>query len=293
VTLALNWFPEAEHGGFFAAEVHGYFRDEGLDVEIQSGGPGAPVIQQLATGRCTLVVANADQVLLGRDQGAPIVAVMAAMQNSPHCIMVHRAAGIDSLLELRGVTLAVGAGKPFAKYLLHKLGAAQLNVVPYQGNVGLFLQRADVAQQAYVFSEPFVARQQGSDPQCLMLSEIGFNPYASVLVVHEQLIARDPELVRSVVRACVRGWQKYLEEPQRTNQRIQEQNAEMSAEILAYGAREIRELCVPRGMNIAQLGHMSAIRWKELATQLDEIELLDHPDTWQQAFDSRFVSESE
>ena len=69
VTLALNWFPEAEHGGFFAADVHGYFRDEGLDVEILSGGPGAPVIQQVATGRCTLAVANADQVLLGRDQG--------------------------------------------------------------------------------------------------------------------------------------------------------------------------------------------------------------------------------
>ena len=165
---------------------------------------------------------------------------MAALQNSPHCIMVHQAAGIDSLLKLHDLTLAVGSGKPFARYLLHKLGDAQLTVVPYQGNVGLFLQRADVAQQAYVFSEPFIARQQGGDPQCLMLSDIGFNPYASVLVVHEQLIAEDPDLVARVVRACVKGWRKYLEEPEPTNQRIQELNAEMSADILAYGAQEIR-----------------------------------------------------
>ena len=143
--------------------------------------------------------------------------------------MVHQAAGIDSLLKLRDLTLAVGSGKPFARYLLHKLGDAQLTVVPYQGNVGLFLQRADVAQQAYVFSEPFIARQQGGDPQCLMLSDIGFNPYASVLVVHEQLIAADPDLVARVVRACVQAaGSKYLEDPAPTNQHIQELNAEMS-----------------------------------------------------------------
>ena len=131
---------------------------------------------------------------------------MAAMQNSPHCIMVHRAAGIDSLLELRNVTLAVGSGKPFAKYLLHKLGDAQLNVVPTRAMWACSCNAQDVAQQAYVFSEPFVARQQGGDPQCLMLSDIGFNPYASVLVVHEQLIARDPELVgRSCGPACAAG----------------------------------------------------------------------------------------
>ena len=99
VTVLLNWFPEVEHGGFYAAEVHGYFAEEGLDVEIQPGGPGAPVIQQVASGRCDFAVANADQVLLGRDQGAPVVAVMAAMQDSPHCIMVHASSGIDSLLQ--------------------------------------------------------------------------------------------------------------------------------------------------------------------------------------------------
>jgi NitT/TauT family transport system substrate-binding protein len=293
VTLALNWFPEVEHGGFYAAQVHGFFRDEGLDVEILSGGPGAPVIQQVATGRCMLACSNADQVLLGRDQGAPVVAVMAAMQNSPHCIMVHRAAGIDSLQQLRGVTLAVGSGKPLAKYLLHKLGDAQLTIVPYQGNVGLFLQRPDVAQQAYVFSEPFVAQEQGGDPQCLLLSEIGFNPYASLLVVHQDLLDRDADLVARVVRASVRGWQQYLENPDRTNQHILQLNAELSPGMLAYGAREIRALCLPAGMPPSQLGGMSATRWEQLSAQLDEIDLLEHRDVWQQAFETRFVEREE
>ena len=62
VTLALNWFPEAEHGGYYAALVNGHYREEGLDVEIQPGGPGVPVIQNVATGRVMFGIANADQV---------------------------------------------------------------------------------------------------------------------------------------------------------------------------------------------------------------------------------------
>ena len=43
VSLMLNWYPEAEHGGFYAAKVHGIFDQFGLDVEIRPGGPAAPV----------------------------------------------------------------------------------------------------------------------------------------------------------------------------------------------------------------------------------------------------------
>lgn len=289
VTLALNWFPEAEHGGFYAALVHGYYDEEGLDVTILPGGPGAPVIQQVATGRVDFAVANADQVLLGRDQGAPVVAVMTAMQDSPRCIMVHEKSGINSLLELKDMTLAVGSGKPFSQFLLKRLGDAGLTVVPYQGNVALFLERDDVAQQAYVFSEPFMARQQGAEPKCLMVSELGFNPYTSLLITSDSRVADEAELVGKMVRATVRGWRKYLADPAETNQYIHEQNREMTPEILAYGAEAIGPLCLPAGADPGSLGRMTAERWEALAGQLVEIELLNQPDVWKQAYALEFL----
>ncbi|MEO8377770.1 MAG: ABC transporter substrate-binding protein, partial [Candidatus Sumerlaeota bacterium] len=42
VSLVLNWFPEMEHGGFYAAQVEGYYAEEGLDVTIISGGVDVP-----------------------------------------------------------------------------------------------------------------------------------------------------------------------------------------------------------------------------------------------------------
>ncbi len=289
VTLALNWFPEAEHGGFYAAQEHGYYQEEGLEVTILPGGPGAPVIQQVAMQRVDFAVTNADEVLLGRDQGARVVAVMAAMQDSPRCIMVHEQSGIASLLALRDMTLAIGSGKPFAQFLLSKLEDAQLTIVPYQGNVSAFLQRSDFAQQAYVFSEPYIARQQGGDPKCLLLSEIGFNPYSSTLITSESLIASQPAVVAKMVRASRRGWKKYLEEPAETNRRIHELNSEMNPDILAFGAEAIAPLCLPRGQSPDLLGNMTAQRWEALAGQLQSIGLLADRAVCRGAFDTRFL----
>lgn len=291
VRLALNWFPEAEHGGFYAAEVHGFFREEGLEVDIIPGGPGSPVIQQVATGRCEFAVANADQVLLGREEGAQVKAVLTAMQDTPRCIMVHQKSGITSLKELRGLTLAVGAGRPFAKYLLQQLKDPQLTLVPYQGNITRFLQEDNFAQQAYVFSEPFIARQQGSDPRCLMLSEIGFNPYASLLVTSDERVTRQADLVARMVRASRRGWQKYLNDPQPTNERIHRLNPEMSLDTLAFGAQELKALCLPAPMTSERLGQMSPERWQTLAQQLASIELVSPQLNWRQAFTLQFSEE--
>lgn len=288
VQLALNWFPEAEHGGFYAAQVHGFFAEEGVDVEIVPGGPGAPVIQQVAAGQVEFAIANADQVLLGREQGAPVVAVMSSLQMSPRCIMVHEKSGIKDLLELRDMTLAVGVGKPFAKYLLKRLGDANLNIVPYHGSVAMFLEKEDFAQQGYVFSEPFVAERQGGDPHCLMVSDIGFNPYAGLLITSDRLRESNPELVAKVVRACQRGWQKYLQDPAETNRHIHSQNEEMSLDTLAFGAEAIQPLCLPTG-DAADFGAMSAERWQTLAEQLAEIELLKQTDVWRESFDVGFL----
>ncbi len=65
VELALNWFPEAEHGGYFTALVKGYYRDAGLDVKILSGNASSAVLQRVARNQVAFGVENADRILLG------------------------------------------------------------------------------------------------------------------------------------------------------------------------------------------------------------------------------------
>ncbi len=275
VRLALNWFPEAEHGGFYAAQIHGYYAARQIDVEILGGGPDAPVIQRVATGAVEFGVTNADDVLYARAQQAPVVALMAPYQINPRCIMVHASSGIERIEQLRDITLAMSQRPAFSHYLRWKYPLEGVNIVPYPGNVSQFLANPNFAQQGYVFSEPFVARQQGGDPRALLVSDIGFNPYASVLIATEETIGQRADLVRAVVEASIQGWEHYLREPQETNRHINSLNPEMGMDILGYGAEESRPLVLDAVAGDKGLGHMSAARWSELRQQMVEAGLID------------------
>ncbi|MFM7056259.1 MAG: ABC transporter substrate-binding protein [Planctomycetota bacterium] len=269
--LALNWYPEVEHGGFLAADTLGLFNAQNTSVEIIPGGPGAPqlVITELAAGRIQFAVSDADNVVKARAAGVPIVALLAPFQSSPRCIMVHAASGFKTLADLRDIELAISDSRPFALWMKKKLPLTNVTMVPFNGLVGEFLVKPAFAQQAYVFSEPFVAKEKGGDPQVLMVSDIGFNPYASVLVTTEQIISEQPELVQKVVTASVAGWAAYLKDATATNAAIHQLNSEMSPEALAFGVKAMKPLCETPADQAAC--SMQLERWQTLVQQIEEI----------------------
>lgn len=274
VTLALNWYPEAEHGGYYAALVHGFFAEEGLNVTIRPGGPNVPVIADVATGKVEFAVDNADKLILLRAQQADAVVVMSPLQNSPRCVMVHKSSGLTRLEELankNSFTLAMNSGQPFAQFLAKKVRLDDVRIVPYQPDVAKFMEEPNFGQQAYSFSEPFVAEKQGGDPLCLMLSDLGFNTYTSVLLTRQEMIEKQSDVVEKMTRASIRGWKKYLAEPDESNKLIHKENPGMGLDILAFGVKALRPLCLPEGFDESRLGEMSGERWETLVSQMVEI----------------------
>jgi NitT/TauT family transport system substrate-binding protein len=271
VELLLNWFPEAEHGGFYAAEVLGLYQKSGIGVKIRPGGPEVPVLPFVAREGIRFGVANADEVLIARAQGVPVVALMAPLQQSPRCVMVHDESPIQSFDDLKNVTLSISPGAPFTLFLEKKFALEGVRQVPYGGNVTQFLLEKEFAQQGYVFSEPFVAEQKGGKTRSLMAYDAGFNPYTSVLVTNEETVANFPELARAVTQASVDGWVAYLADPAATNEHIQKQNPEMGAEILAFGVEALKPLAASPDVEAAGFGTMTLERWSALLATLEEI----------------------
>ena len=275
VSLQLNWFPEAEHGGYYTAALYGYFEEEGLEVEILPGGPNSPVIQQLVSGQADFIVGNADQVLTSRAKESGAVALLAPLQNSPRCIMVHEESGIETLADLKSMTLGISAGRAFALYMQKHLPMEDIKIVGYPGNPSIFANDQNFGQQAYVFSEPFIAKTLGANPRTLMVSDIGYNPYTSLLIATQQRIASEPKLIEKIVRASQKGWIHYLKDATKTNEHIHSLNKEMGSAILAFGAKTLQSLCLPDELSEDQLGKMTLERWTQLRDQLIEIELID------------------
>jgi NitT/TauT family transport system substrate-binding protein len=268
IQLALDWFPEPEHGGLFAAEVAGDYSSNNLDLELLAGHPDAPVLAQVAAGRVAFGLTDAATLLAARAEQVPVVAVFAALQQNPRCILVH-ADGPKTLAELSGLTVAMNVREPFSQFLRRQVGLKDIAVVPYSGNVAPFLADPRLAQQAYAFSEPLVVARAGVAARCLMVADLGFNPYAGVVITSERLLADRPELARRLVAAVTRGWERYLQDPAPANARIHERNPQMDPDTLTRSAAAVAPLVAVAGSG--RPGAMTLARWQTLDQQLTSL----------------------
>src|SRR5437870_11623957 len=109
VTMTLNWFPQAEHGGYFAALVEKIYEKHGLDVTIKPGGPQINIHQLLAAGQTDFIMGTSMRTLAAVQQGVPIVTVFAAFQKDPVSLVTHEGVGHDQLADLKGKPIRLPA----------------------------------------------------------------------------------------------------------------------------------------------------------------------------------------
>jgi NitT/TauT family transport system substrate-binding protein len=291
ISVQLNWYPEVEHGGVFQAVADGSYQEAGLNVEIRPGGRATPIAPELVLGRCQFAITNADDVVLFRAQGADIVAVMATAQNHPRCILVRADSGVEKFEDLQGMTLQRQAGRPFLAFLAHRKLLDGVREVPYHNSVAGMIDDPKMAVQAYVNAEPLLAQQQGLEIRTLMLSDLGWNPYSSVLVTTGDLIRKQPELVAAMTKATRQGWVDYFADPALANASILKANEHgMTQEALAFGVQKMQPLAMPDG-DASVLGSMTAERWETLVSQMVEIGVIK-PDSViaSECFTTEFLS---
>lgn len=277
IKLALNWVPEPEFGGFYAAREGGDYARAGLDVEILGGGAGVPVMQMVASGKVDFGLAGADDVVLARARGLDVTAIYASFQTHPQGLMVHASRGLESLDALfrSGLTLAIEPGIPYASFLQHRYGFEGVKIVPYDGGVARFVTDPSFAQQCYVTSEPILAKRQGVAPKVFLIRESGYEPYGVVVVTRRGLLAEKPGIVQGFVEATARGWRAYLDDPAPTNAVMAKLNPAMDGETFAAAAEAQRDLIEDDETRAHGLGTMSRARWERLSGQLVETKLIE------------------
>ncbi len=102
VSIMLDWYPNAVHSAIYMAESKGYFKDEGLDVDIKMPADTNDPIKLVAAGKVDLALSYEPQIIESRAMGIPVISLAALVRHPLDTVMVPKKSGITSPRELEG-----------------------------------------------------------------------------------------------------------------------------------------------------------------------------------------------
>jgi len=221
VVFALNWFAVGDHAAYWVAVEKGYYRERGLEVELQNSKGSADSIAKVDTGRADIGLADASVVIPRAAQGAKIKVVGAVFDNTPLNIWTRKDTGITKPKDLEGKTLAAPPGDAqrqlfpaFAK--INGVDASTvkwLNIEPAAKFVALSEKRADAVPD-YTTGQPFWEKAVGKDNLVRMpWYQYGFDTYSMSIFASEKTINERPKVLRDFLDASYRGWRDVMENP--------------------------------------------------------------------------------
>jgi NitT/TauT family transport system substrate-binding protein len=292
VILQTDWYAQPEHGGFYQAQVKGYYREVGLDVEILQGGPNAIPPQKVALGTAQFGVGRTDELIIAAARGIPVVVLAALMQRDPQGVMFHPESGIRDFKDLDGRNVMAVPGAAWLTLVQLKYGI-KMSVTPLDFGLSRFFADKRLVQQCFITNEPFYIRQQGVDVGVLLLSEAGIDPYR-IWFTSSDYAARRPEVVRAFTAASIRGWREYIDGDRRdADVRIGQLNQKMTPEFIAFSVETMRANRLVHGdpAKGELLGRIDPARLGAEIKRLSAIGVLDRAVTLAEVFDEKFLPE--
>lgn len=212
ITVRLKWHHQAQSAGFYVAKEQGYYAREGLHVQLQAGGLEAPAIQLVASGSEEFGVAGADQILLARAKGVPVVGLAVIYRESPMILFAKADAGIRSPADFVGRRVGVkyGGNEEFTyRALLDATGVdvARIQEVPVRYDMGPFFRGEIDVWPGYVINEPILAEEHGLKVALIRPRDYGLALYGDTIFTTETILRQRPQLIEAFLRATLRGWQ--------------------------------------------------------------------------------------
>jgi NitT/TauT family transport system substrate-binding protein len=102
ITLQLQWVPQAQFAGYYAALANGYYKKEGLDVTIKPAGTDTVPINSVAKGQADYAISWVPKVLGSIQQGVAVTDVAQIFERSGTLQISFKDKGITTPADLAG-----------------------------------------------------------------------------------------------------------------------------------------------------------------------------------------------
>ena len=278
--LMLDFFPNADHAGIYAADASGHFGDAGLEVAIRQPADPALRNKQVAAGRVDLAVSYEPEVLRARDEGLSVVSVAALVQRPLTSIISLPRAKIRSPEDLAGKrigTAGIDYQSAFLRTILEQAGVDPASV--RQRNVGfnlspaLLTRRVDAVLGAFWNYEGVDLRLRGRDPRVIRVDEAGVPSYDElVIVANADSLERDRGRIRRFLGALSRGTEDLERDADAALRGLLRANRDLDPRLQREVVKVTLPLCLPpRGR---PYGWHEPQEWRRFAAWMRQNRLL-------------------
>jgi putative hydroxymethylpyrimidine transport system substrate-binding protein len=221
LSVVLDYLPNPDHVGLYAAQQRGDFTRVGLDVSLKVPPDPSSPLKLLAAGKADLAISYEPELLLARDRGLQLVSVAAIAQRPLTSIMALGSKGIRAPADLAGKTVGT-AGIPYQSAYLKTI-AQHSGVNPSsvkEVDVGFNLVpamlsgKADATLGAFWNIEGVQLARQGKHPSIIRMDQAGVPTYNElVLVARRSDLNKRAGLIRRFLRALGQGYEFARRDP--------------------------------------------------------------------------------
>jgi ABC-type nitrate/sulfonate/bicarbonate transport system substrate-binding protein len=291
VVLQLPWDPQFVFAGYYAAIWQGYYKNEGIDVEIRSGitpqRKRLDAIDEVTRGRAQFGVEEGANLVGAHAAGKPLTVIASILQQSPTAVIVRKDSGITAPADL--LQRRIRRHKDLASVEFQAMMRGEgidpnrVPTVPIDNSVGRgmdLLKRGEVdGFVSYTFVEQWQARQAGIEIAQIRPANYGVDFYGDTLFTSAALRNENPSLVQRFKEATLKGWHYALEHRNEIADRL----AAEVPNVLPVQDRQAYERF--SSAHVAQLmlyptveiGHMNPDRWRYMFDEMRAVGMVSGP----------------
>jgi len=264
VRLQLKWLSQCQFMGFYVAQEKGYYKDEGIDLEIIPGGPDIVPATQVENGAAEFGIAALNTLIPYEEQGYPLVSVSQLFQDGSFLLLSMKDKNIASPEDLKGKT--VGAwlgGNEYPIYaLLAKYGIDKdkdLTIAKQDFTMDAFLNGTLDVASATIYNEYHVVLESGvkeSDMNIINMNDEGIFMLEDCIFADTDWLKDNKDTTVKFLRATIKGWKDAVADPKGAAD-ITWKYMDQSSSNLDHQysmAEEIAKLVKPEGFDESKIG---------------------------------------
>ena len=268
-TLRLNWLIYGFHTPFHLGVERGYYKAEGIDLEIGEGKGSASAVQVIGAKGDTFGLSDGSSIINGITKGAPIKAVMGIMNTTPFAIIAREDANVKTLKDLEGKTIAGTAGEAGLTIMpalikANKLDEAKVNILRVDGAAKLvaILEKRAEAMLGGSENQPFILEQKGLKTKVINYADFGVNTMGLAIHVHNDTLKDKPKLVEGFVRATQKAFADAEKDPAAAIAAGLKVKPDMDKDLALKQLNAGLKLVRSRSAPTAPIGQMQAGDWE-------------------------------